>query len=140
EMHALGRAGVEPAQVFEFPARAGLEARDALLQAILDGGVVAHIEVQVAQLFMGSPIASVKDNALANRKRASDYLASLPRNKKTQTMLPPLPEEIEERSIQVLPAPVQLVDRGFVQAEHRLEQVVGDVLTCVDADLDPLSL
>src|SRR5262245_31771660 len=59
-VEAPGRPRVEAAQELVIAARAGLEARDARLDAVLDRRVVADVEVEVAYGLEPAPVAPVE--------------------------------------------------------------------------------
>ena len=124
--------------MFELAARARFEAGDSFAQAVVDGGVVAEIEVQVAQFLEAAPVAAVEDVAFAHGEGAGNDLPVTARDEEGEAVLPALAQEIEE-SVEVLASPVQFVDGRFVEPKHRAEQIVGNLVAGVDADLDALA-
>src|SRR5262245_66656823 len=59
-VEAPGRHGVEAAQLLVLAAGAGLEAREPVLDALLDARVVADVEVDVAERPQRAPVAPVE--------------------------------------------------------------------------------
>ncbi len=66
--------------MLELAAGAGLEAIQALDDAVLDGGVVADVEVQVAQRLEGAPVATVEHAGLLHVEGAGDDVVVPPRD------------------------------------------------------------
>src|ERR1700683_2208055 len=72
EVHAARERGVESAQPFVFAARARLEAGQSALDAVLDAGVVADVEMQEFEILEASPIASVQDAGFFKAEASRD--------------------------------------------------------------------
>src|SRR5262249_30525972 len=83
-------------------------------------------------------VASVEDVVVADVEGAGDDAPAAPRDHEAEPRLPADPQQIEERSVQVLAAPVELVDRRMVEPEHEREERVGDLVAGDHLDLDPL--
>jgi 4-amino-4-deoxy-L-arabinose transferase-like glycosyltransferase len=137
EVHARRGPNVEAAHELEFSAGPGLEAVDSLPQAVLDGGVVAHLEVEERNLLEGAPIAPVEHRALAHVEGAGDDGPVPPGEEDTEPVLPALPQELEQPLVQVRPAPPELVHRRTVEPVENREEFVGDVVGGVHGDLNP---
>src|SRR5947207_9193856 len=84
------------------------------------------------------PIAAVEYATLLHVKRARDKLSLVPRDHEAQVALKATRQEIEEPGLQVLPAPIELVDVGLIQRIHAGEEFVRDLLAAQDVDRDPL--
>ncbi len=63
-MHAARLFGIEATKPFEFAARTGFEALQSGVDTMLDRRVIADIEVQEADIFMGSPIPAIESTGL----------------------------------------------------------------------------
>ena len=71
---AMRQRGVEAAQPLVFAAGARLEARDSVGDAMLDGRVVADVEVQVLQVLEASPVTPVEHARLLQVEGPGDSL------------------------------------------------------------------
>src|SRR5438034_11107010 len=83
------------------------------------------------------PIAAVGYATLLHVKRARDQLSLVPRDHEAQVALKATRQQIEEPGLQVLPAPIELVDVGFIQRIHAGEEFVRDLLAAQDGYRDP---
>src|SRR6266446_7623562 len=72
EVHTAGESRVEAPQPFVFAAGTGLEALDAVDDAVLDRRVVADIEMQERKVLEASPVTSVENSGLLQVNRAGD--------------------------------------------------------------------
>src|SRR6185503_4802920 len=95
-VHAVSGRRVEAAQVLELAARTRLEPCEAGGDAVLDRGVVAHVEVQVAKRVEGPPVAAVERVALLHVERPRDHLAVPSRQHQTDAIAKPLEDALEE--------------------------------------------
>src|SRR6185369_743844 len=102
-VHARRRLGVEAAQPLELAARAGLEARQAGPDAVLDRRVVADVGVEEAELLVRAPVAAVEDTALLHVEGAGEDLAAAARDQEAEVLPKALAEELEEALRQVAP-------------------------------------
>src|SRR5262249_1826757 len=77
-VHARRLGRVEAPELLDLPARTGLEALEPLRDAVRDARVVADVEVEVAQVVEGAPVAAVERSPLLEVERAGDHLPALP--------------------------------------------------------------
>ena len=76
-MGAARGVGIEAPKLLVIPPRAGFEALQPGLDAVLDGRVVADVEVQVPQVSCRPPITAVENIPLGHVEGASDGLVAL---------------------------------------------------------------
>src|SRR5436190_13923388 len=110
-VHAHRWCSVEAAEHLELAAGPGLDATKPVRDAVLDRGVVTDVEMEERNVAHRSPVAAVEDVALADVERARDHLAALTRDDEAEPVAPALADQPEERQVEVLLAPRQLVDR-----------------------------
>src|SRR5262245_8449626 len=127
-VHALRRRGVEAAHLLELAARTGLEALPPARDAVLDGRVVADVEVQVAERLQRAPVATVEHAALLHVERARDHPAAVASQDHAQAIPPALPEELEDAPVEVTPPPGIRVDRGAVELVDDGDERLGDLV------------
>src|SRR5208282_6559931 len=101
---------VETTQPFVFAARARLEALQPVDDRVLDSGVIAHVEVQKPDLAKASPVASIQHAGLFQADRAGHDFPPIACRDKPQVTLELLAEQIEKFLVQVLAAPIELLD------------------------------
>ena len=65
-MRARGRLGIQSAQLFETATGASFESLPAVADEMLDGGIVADIEMEKGAVFKSTPIATVQYTFAAN--------------------------------------------------------------------------
>src|SRR5205085_12088859 len=104
----------------------------------LDRRVVADVEVQEADLLERPPIAPVENVAFAHVERAGDDVTPAARDDEAEALPPALAEELEESLVQVLAAPIELVDRRVIEAKHDGQELVRDVVAGENLDTDVL--
>ena len=104
----------ETTPVLELAAGTGLEAIDAGGDAVLDSGVVADLEMEMAHLAKRAPVATVEGAGLLHVDGSRNDLALLACDDEAQVALPPLAQELEELPIQILLPPVQRRDRRLI--------------------------
>src|SRR5216683_5953632 len=131
---AMRERGIEAAQPLVFTAGAGLEARDSIGDAMLDRGVVADVEVQILQVFKTSPVTPVEHARPLQVEGPGDQLAPTIRANQADVALEALAHLGKELARQITAAPVEFLDRGEVEIEHRAEDRVGDVVARVHLD------
>src|SRR5215475_647077 len=85
-----------------------------------------------------SPITAVEHAVLLHVERTSDDLSPKSRHHKTQIALEAVSEQVEEASLQILSAPVELVEVGFIQSKHMGKKSIRNLLAAEHVDLDPL--
>src|SRR5439155_13450913 len=102
EVHALGGAWLEAAELLVLAACPGLEAMELRRDAVLYGRVVADVEVEVAKRAHRTPVATVQRVALLHVERAGDHLASLARHDQAEPVAQALSGQLEEAVIEVL--------------------------------------
>src|SRR5262249_35113844 len=83
-VHARRLGRVEAPELLELPARPGLEALEPLRDAVRDARVVADVEVEVAQVLEGAPVAAVQRAGLLEVESAGDDLPALPGHDEAQ--------------------------------------------------------
>src|SRR4030095_16086696 len=88
-VHASRLGGIEAAEELELAARARFEALQAVDDAVLDGGVVDDIEVQVAQRLEGAPVPAVEHAGFLHVERAGHHAALPAREDDAQPGAPP---------------------------------------------------
>ena len=71
-MNARRRLGIESAQLLETAACAGFESLPAFADAMLDGRVVADVEMEKGPVFGSSPIAAIQHVRAAHIKSSRD--------------------------------------------------------------------
>ena len=135
---APGRSGVEAAQLLVVAARTRLEAGEAVLDALLDAGVVADVEVQEPELAEGAPVAAVEGVTLLNVDSTGHDLLALLRDDEAHAVAEALRQKLEEPLVQVLPAPRIAADRLEVDPVHGAELRLGDLVAVPALDRDPL--
>src|SRR5271170_5506958 len=101
---------------------------------MLDGRVVADVEVQVLQVFEASPVTSVEHARLLQVEGPGHQLAAAIRAYQTDVALEALAHLCEELARQVAAAPVEFFDRGKIEIEHRAENCIGDLLARMHLD------
>src|SRR5262245_9933058 len=99
-VHALRRRRVEATHLLELAAGARLEALPPAGDAVLDRGVVADVEVQVAERLQGAPVATVEHASLLHVERAREHPAVAARQDHAQAIAPALPEELEDAPVE----------------------------------------
>src|SRR5439155_5909541 len=129
---------VEAAAMLEVAARARLEAGEPAGDRVLDRGVVADVEVEVAERAERPPVAAVERVALLDVEGARDDLARLPGDDEAEAVPQALARQGEEAALEVLSAPGQLGHRPPVEVEHAGEQRVGNVVPGVHRDVHAL--
>src|SRR5437870_3765008 len=122
--------------MLEIAARTRLEAGEPARDRVLDGRVVADVEVEVAERAERPPVAAVQRVALLHVERPRDDLARLPGDDEAEAMPQALARQREEAAVEVLAAPGQLGNRPPVELEHAGEQRVGNLVTGVHRDVD----
>src|SRR5258705_6184797 len=127
-VQAVGRLAVEAARLLVVAAGARLEARETARDAVFDGRVVADLEVQVAHVARRAPVAPVEHLALHDVERARDGLVAMARDDETQTRAEAFRDEREELAVQILPSPGAPAHGREIEAEHRLEERVRDLV------------
>jgi hypothetical protein len=75
EMHAGRRFGIQPAQLLETATGTGFETLPTVPNAMLDGRIIADIEMEKRPVFESPPITAIQDAAATNIKSASDDMA-----------------------------------------------------------------
>ena len=134
-MHALGGARLEAAELLELAACPGLEATELRRDAVLDGSVVADVEVEVAERAYRAPVATVERVALLHVERAGDHLASLARHDQAEPVAQALSGQLEEAVVEVLLPPGEALDGRLVELEHPRHERRRDVAARVHRDL-----
>ena len=119
-------AGVEAAEVLELTAGAGLEAGDAVLQAELDRGVVADVEMEVTHVLERAPVAAVEHVALPHVERAGEDLAARGERRRRPDGASSVDAGARRGRRSGTGAPHEFVDRRAVEREHRRKELVGD--------------
>ena len=133
-MGAVGLRGLETAEVLEAAAGAGFETDQRLVDAVLDGGVVADVEVQVAVVLEGAPVAAVEGIGAADVEGAGDDPAVALGHDGAEERVGALQQLVEEAAVQVLVAVVEAVDVMLVQLEQGALDVRGDLVVGQRAD------
>ena len=82
-MHAAGLFGIEATKPFELAARTGLEALQSGVDTMLDGCVIADVEVQEADILMGAPITAIESTGLLHIEGPCQQLLFPGRREKT---------------------------------------------------------
>src|SRR5208282_4142506 len=118
-VRAVRERGIEAAQPLVFAAGARLEARDSVGDAMLDRRVVADVEVQVLQVFKTSPVASIEHARFLQVEGPGHQLAPAIGADQADVAPEALAHLGEELACQVTAAPVEFLDRGEVEIEHR---------------------
>ena len=114
-VHAVGEARLEPAELLEIAARARLETVNPGTDTMIDGGIVANVEVQIAQLLERSPVPAIEDPIFLDVERTRDDPPLIRCGDKTQVALESVGEVFEKRLVEVELSPIQLFDMGFVE-------------------------
>src|SRR2546426_5298294 len=138
EVHALGGARLEAAELLELTSRPGLEATELGGDAVLDGRVVADVEVEVAERTHRTPVATVEGVALLHVERAGDHLASLARHDQAEPVTQALSGQLEEAAVEGLLPPKEPLDGRLVDLEHPRHERRGDVGARMPGDLHAL--
>src|SRR5216684_1556287 len=111
-----------------------------MANAMVNRRVVAHVKVQVTEFSERAPVTAVEHAVLLHVEGAGDNLSLIARHHEAQVALEAAGQQVEEAGLQVLSAPIELVEVGFIQGIHAGEERSGDLLAAQYVDLDPLLL
>src|SRR5262249_20213716 len=114
--------------------RSGLEAAQLAADAVLDGGIVADVEVEVAERARRPPVAAVERVALLHVERAGDHLLASTRRHQAEPVAQPLSGELEEAPLEVLLPPGEPLDGRPIEVEHPRQERSGDIGARVHGD------
>src|SRR5262245_2714339 len=137
-MHTHGRLRIKAAQPLEVTASARLEAHHLVTNAVVDGRIIAHVKMQMPQVAERPPIAAIEYPILLHVEGPGDDLPLIPCYHKTKIALEALSEQIEETGLQVLSAPVELVNLAFIESKHPGIESLRNLFAAQCLNLDPL--
>ena len=135
-MCAVGRRSIEAPDLLVLSPRPGFEAREAVLDAVLDRGVITDVEMEMSDFSDRAPIASVEDVALLNVECAGDLLPALFCDDENQSIAKAFDEEFECLAIQVLTSPGTRPDGREIERIHRVDQIGRNVIASEGLDDD----
>jgi hypothetical protein len=87
KVHADGRLGIKPTQPLEITSGSWLETDKLILDAMVDGGIVADIKMQVPHVSERAPIAPIEHAVFLNVERPRDNLPTMSCHNKAQISL-----------------------------------------------------
>src|SRR5512132_1997677 len=103
---------------------------------MLDGRIVADIEVEKRMLLETPPIAAIHSLVITHIEGACDNLAAAFSQHQAKILGKTLLQLVKKFLRQILPAVVKPVDMAFVQAEHGAQMFLREFLALVGANRD----